>query len=668
MSSLKRRLLLQYGLTATGGLLLFRREGLARVPVGRCDFPAPSFPTLDPGCIPKYTEPLLIPPVMPRARGRLIHDDFIDYYEIAVRQIRQQILPADFPRTTVWAYGSAQHPGTFSYPGFTIDATWRKPVRVRWINDLTDRRTGKFLPHLFTVDPTLHWANPPGGEEGRDDAPKFRGPCPPDPYNGPVPIVTHLHGAAPVEQESDGFPEAWFLPNARNIPDGFATTGTFYDYFQKTSRLGPLWRPGSAVFQYMNRQRPTTLWYHDHCLGITRLNVYAGLAGFYLISGGPHDLPRGVLPGPRPGPLDRPGAEVFDIPLVIQDRSFNNDGSLFYPDSRGLPAALAREVYTPNGPIAPYWVPEFFGNTMVVNGKTWPYLDVQKRRYRFRILNGSNTRLLVLRLSNELPIWVIGSDEGFLPRPVQVNELFVGPAERWDVIIDFSGVPAGTEILLLNVGPEVPAGMPGMPSVADPDTTGQVMQFRVKEATSTDTSTPPELLTLPDFDPLGDEDAARRVSLNEEMLEGVGPIRALLGVVRGEDTPVRLHWDDRITERPDPGSIELWELFNFTADDHPIHLHNAQFQVVNRQVLDQSAPPIDPFPGEEGFKDTVGALAGQITRIKAKFPSPGLFVWHCHILEHEDHEMMRPLLIGPKPRDLPFHESEHRDPRGHSRE
>ncbi|WP_437950643.1 multicopper oxidase domain-containing protein [Sorangium sp. So ce296] len=645
MSSLNRRLFLKYGLTTTGGLLMLPREDVALASVGECAFVPESAPTLRGRDIPKYRLPLLIPPVMPEARGRIGHDAPIDEYEIAVRQIRQRVLPPDFDLTTVWAYGSARHPDTFSYPGWTIEARWRKPVRVTWINDLTHPRTGRFLPHLFTVDPTLHWANPPGGVDGRDTAPKFRGPCPPDPYRGPVPIVTHLHGATPVEQESDGYPEAWFLPKAENIPRGFARTGTFYDIFRRTSRLGRLWEPGTAVFEYLNRQRPTALWYHDHALGITRLNVYAGLAGFYLIRGGPDDLPKGVLPGPAPRPGDRPDAEVFEIPLVIQDRSFNADGSLFYPKSRGLPPELAEDVYKPNGPVAPYWVPEFLGNAILVNGRTWPFLNVEQRRYRFRLLNGSNTRLLILRLSNGLPFWVIGSDEGFLPRPVQTNELVIGNAERWDVIVDFSRVPVGTEILLLNVGPETHGGMPGMSAVADPDTTGQVMQFRVKKATSRDTSTPPEKLVLPAFDPLGDEEAIRRVSLNEEQLEGVGPIRNLLGIVDAAGGPVPLHWDDPITEKPDVDDIELWELHNFTVDDHPIHLHNARFQVVNRQVLDQSAPPEPPFLGEEGFKDTVGALAGQITRIKVKFGNPGLFVWHCHILEHEDNEMMRPLLI-----------------------
>ncbi|AUX35394.1 MULTISPECIES: multicopper oxidase family protein [Sorangium] len=653
MSSLKRRLLLKYGMAATGGLLMLRRGGIARAVVGECTFRPGSAPTLRGADIPKYTRPLLIPPVMPKAPWRRGHSALVDHYEIAVRQLEQHVLPPELglPPTTVWGYGSIHHPESFSYPGHTIEARWRRSVCVKWINELKDLRTGRFLPHLFAVDPTLHWANPPGGLEGRDGRSVVRGHCPPGPYRGPVPIVTHLHGSTPVEQESDGFPEAWYLPAARNIPDGYAKTGTFFDYFQRTSRLGHLWEPGAAVFQYYNRQRPTTLWYHDHSLGLTRLNTQAGLAGLYIIRGGPQDLPKGVLPGPPPGPYDCPGAKVYEVPLVIQDRSFNDDGSLFYPDSRGLPPELAEDVYVPNGPVAPIWVPEFNGNTIVVNGRTWPYLEVEQRRYRFRILNGSNERLLILALSNGHPIWQIGSDGGFVPAPVPLQTLLMGPAERNDVIIDFSRVPAGTEVLLLNVGPELHGDMS---TVADPETTGQVMQFRVVRATSRDTSVPPERLVLPEFEPLGDEEAIRRVSLSEEMLPGVGAVRLLLGTVEPSgDRPRPLHWDHPITETPAVGSTEIWELYNFTEEAHPIHLHDVQFQVVERQPFDGS-PTRPPAAWETGYKDTVGALPGEITRIRVKFPNAGLFVWHCHILEHEDNEMMRPYHIGPIPGDLPM--------------
>ncbi|WP_437644501.1 multicopper oxidase family protein [Sorangium sp. So ce362] len=651
---MKRRQLLKHGLAATGGLLVLRRGGPASAMFDECPVVLPQGPTL-PGVdiAPyRYTVPLLIPPIMPRASRRHDHGSHYDYYEIAVRQFKQQVLPGRMPMTTVWGYGSIQHPETFSYPAFTIEATWRRPVRVKWINDLKDPVTGHFLPHLLPVDPTLHWANPPGGEEGRDSRPMFPVGCPPEPYGGPVPIVTHLHGMVRVAQESDGYPEAWYLPAATDIPEGYAETGTFYDYYKRTSPLGHLWEPGAAVFEYPNDQRAATLWYHDHALGITRLNVYAGPAGFYLLRGGPGDLPPGVLPGSARTRDDCHGSGTYEIPLVIQDRSFNDDGSLFYPATRDPEFA---DVYIPNGDVPPIWVPEFFGDVMVVNGRPWPFLNVEQRRYRFRILNGSNSRFLLLKMDNGLPFWQIGSDSGFLPCPVERDTLLLAPAERADVIVDFSRVRVGTPIVLRNLGPDGPFnGGPQPP--ADPETTGQVMQFRVVPARSRDTSTPPHRLRLPRLKPLGDVDAVRRVSLNEVTSTSdpaAGPIAALLGTFRppGSDTAKPLFWDDPVTENPATGSTEIWEIYNFTMDAHPIHVHEVHFEIVDRQPFDGAPRP--PEAGEEGFKDTVIALPDEITRIKMTFEKPGRFVWHCHILEHEDNEMMRPYQIGPTPPDIP---------------
>ncbi|WP_433928130.1 multicopper oxidase domain-containing protein [Sorangium cellulosum] len=340
---------------------------------------------------------------------------------------------------------------------------------------------------------------------------------------------------------------------------------------------------------------------------------------------------------------------MYEIPLVIQDRSFNDDGSLFYPRSRGLPPD-STDLYIPRGDISPYWVPEFFGDVMVVNGRAWPYLEVEQRRYRFRILNGSSSRFLILQMENGLRFWQIGSDGGFLPRPVERDTLLLAPAERADVIVDFSRVRAGTEIVLLNLAPDAP--FPGDLAPADPATTGQVMQFRVVKATSRDTSTPAHRLRLPSSEPLGEARAARRLSLNEESSAvdpDVGPRAALLGTFSGVPTP--RHWDDPVSENPVTGSTEIWELHNFTMDAHPIHVHEVQFQVVNRQSIDGRVR--GPDAGEEGFKDTVIAYPDEITRIKLRFDRSGRFVWHCHILEHEDNEMMRPYQIGPTPADIP---------------
>lgn len=625
---------------------------------------AASLPTLDAFTIPKYAAPVIIPPAMPRTtKVKQKAAKNIDYYEIAVRQFQQQILPPGLPLTTVWSYGSANHPNSFNYPAFTIEAKVDKPVRVKWINQLVDA-AGNYLPHILPVDPTLHWANPPGGVAHRDHMPMFE--TTPGPYTGPVPFVTHVHGAHTTE-EFDGYTEAWYLPAANNIPAGYATTGTFYDHFkpQAEAKLGQAWDPGSSVFQYPNDQAATTLWYHDHTLGMTRLNVYAGPAGFYLLRGGKTDLPAGVLPGPAPAQGDRPGTKYYEIPLAIQDRSFNADGSLFFPDSReffdGIPGP-----YIPETGFPPIWNPEFFGETMLVNGRTWPVLNVEPRRYRLRLLNGCNSRFVILKLAaspdqNALPalqFHQIGAEGGFLPAVASQDTLLMAPAERADVIVDFTGLPAGTEIFMLNLGPDEPfgGGVPGVDfPMANPATTGQVMKFVVGALTGRDTSLPVAQLILPASPLLPTSTVTRQVSLNEQMgmigdLEG--PTAALLGVLDAQGNGVSLKWDDPISENPAVNAVETWEIYNFTADAHPIHIHEVMFEVVNREVIGGLVRP--PELWESGPKDTIIAYPGEITRIKARFDLPGLYVWHCHIVDHEDNEMMRPYYVGQIPANLPL--------------
>jgi spore coat protein A, manganese oxidase len=359
-----------------------------------------------------------------------------------------------------------------------------------------------------------------------------------------------------------------------------------------------------------------------------------------------------ALPGPAPAVGDRAGGRYYEIPIAIQDRSFDDDGSLFYPDSRAVFDDF-EGPYIPESDISPIWNPEVFADTMVVNGRTWPFLEVEQRRYRFRFLNGCNSRFLILRLSNGLPFWQIGVEGGFLPSAIEVEELLLAPAERADVIVDFTSVPVGTEILLLNLAPDEPFGG-GVPGVdfepANPSTTGQVMQLRVVPGVGVDTSLPPDKLVLPKLTPLPEATITRQVSLNEadsEVLPDVGPEAARLGTV-ANDEGVALDWDDEITENPEIGATEVWELYNFTEDAHPIHIHEVQYQVLDREPIDGGdARP--PERWEAGFKDTVIAYPGEITRLKATFHTPGLFVWHCHIVEHEDNEMMRPYRIGPSP-------------------
>jgi FtsP/CotA-like multicopper oxidase with cupredoxin domain len=602
-------------------------------------------------------------------------DETLDYYEIAVRQFQQQILPTTgfgpsgseaFPETTVWSYGAVSTPSTFTYPAHTIEATVGKPVRVKWMNQLVEDPVAcaaapgstpacDFLPHLLPVDQTLHWANPAGDciEEGKTRDCRGRSQAP---YSGPVPVVVHLHGAH-VDPDSDGYPEAWWLPAAGNIA-GYSTRGSNY-----TQIPGAPDEPGAALYQYRNDQRATTLWFHDHSLGMTRTNVYAGPAGFYLLRGSDSDLPSGN-PGQLPG-----GA--YEIPLVIQDKSFNANGSLFYPSTRAFFDGFAGPYIgddTVQSDVAPLHNPEFFGNTIVVNGKTWPFLNVEPRKYRFRILNGSDSRFFILKLGGEnlkkrVNFTVIGTDGGFLPSPVSLPQLLVGPAERFDVIVDFSGLKPGTTFNVLNVGPDSPFGGPFPANgQADAKTTGQVMQFRVVTLNGADSSAIP---ALPAFTPVDAATNVRQVSLNELESELVcvdrnnvfagptpctgravpaGPTSARLGTVDAAGLGVPKMWEDSITENPALGAVEEWEISNFTADAHPIHIHMVMFQVINRQPFGGTAR--GPETWESGYKDTVIAYPGEITRVRAVYDIPGLFVWHCHILSHEDNEMMRPYCVG----------------------
>ncbi|MHC4774551.1 MAG: cupredoxin domain-containing protein, partial [Planctomycetota bacterium] len=377
-------------------------------------------------------------------------------------------------------------------------------------------------------------------------------------YEGPVPIVTHVHGAH-VDPHSDGYPEAWWLPAANNIPGNYATSGTLFD--DKTgANPGNL---GYAEYYYRQDQPAATLWYHDHALGMTRNNVYAGPAGFWIIRGGDYDGAtdsgtgdEAVLPGPAPVEgqgvleLNVPGdpirSSIREIPVVIQDRSFKQNGNLYYPQTRavfeGLDPKDLKIPFAPDSDIAPIWNPEAFFDVMVVNGVSWPQLRVAPALYRLRLLNGCNSRFLWLKFDDpDVEVYQIGAEQGFLAEPVLMNDLnldgsgdgtaqvLMALAERADVIVDFRGLADGTEILLTNLGPDDPfgGGTPGDDfDAADPATTGQVMRFVVdaslEGASPTDPSgatpaTDPEDLVLNTEPPLGDAAGGpRNVSLNEE--------------------------------------------------------------------------------------------------------------------------------------------------------
>lgn len=501
-----------------------------------------------PDTIPKFVDKLPVPEVLEPDKK----GDGYAYYDIIMRRARHRF-HRDFPLTEIWGYNG-------SYPGPTIETPKGQTVYVKWQNKLPSK-------HLLPVDKTIHGA-----------------------INNPeVRTVVHVHGAE-VAPDSDGHPDAWYTRD-------YITTG--YKFSRK-------------VYRYLNDQQGTTLWYHDHALGITRLNVYAGLAGFYII----HDDLEERLNIPK---------GQYDIPLLVQDKSFNPDGSLFYP----------AEPATPVEGVYPSIVPAFIGNTIVVNGKLWPYMEVEPRKYRFRILNGSNTVGFTFKLSNGHSFWQIGTDGGLIEEPVELQSFILEPAERIDLIIDFSQLEGETITLMTeNQNPN----------------TSNVMQFKVvlplKEEDTTEI--PKTLNHIMELNP-AIANKTRQVSLDTTTDMHGRPLLLLNNLM----------WDDPATETPDYDSIEIWEIVNPTQFAHPIHLHLVQFQILDRRPFDVeyyrrtgkvryfiNRRGEEPLPFERGWKDVVRAEPGKVTRIIAHFKHfAGDYVWHCHILEHEDYDMMRPLRV-----------------------
>ena len=478
------------------------------------------------------------------------------HYEIGMAEVQQQ-LHRDLPLTTVWGYGPPDGNGGYAatFPGPTIEARVDVTTTVEWVNDLRDINTGVLRDaHYLPVDTCLHGPNMTG-----DD---------------PVTIV-HLHGAHCAEAD-DGVPDFAYLPGL------------------------------SDLFTYPNHQEPATLWYHDHALGITRLNVYMGLAGFYLLRDDAEDA------------LGLPAGE-FEIPLAIQDRQINPDGTLDYPVD---------------------WQGHFVGEYVLVNGKVWPFHNVKQGKYRFRLLNGSGSRFYKLALSNGATFWQIGSDGGLLEAPVALTSLLIAPGERADIVMDFAGEAPGTEIVLLNSAPSPFPGTPGVGVVPN------VMKFVVQNQAGHTDAIPASLRTVPEI-PLAESVMDRDFVMR---LENVPD--APLGCPQTYWLINGLKWDD-IVEFPVLGTTEIWRFINRSAIAHPMHMHLVQFQVIDFQnftVVDDEIVPVGspkiPPANQAGWKDTVVVRPNQMVRVIARFEDfTGRFPYHCHILEHEDHEMMRQFMV-----------------------
>ena len=706
--------------------------------------------------IPQFVDPLPIPAILDLTATPA--------QTLTMCEFKASVMPNGFAPavppytgTTVWGYVSGTTcPTTLqpTYLGPIIVARRGNPSELKFINSLPPTTTSGLLAWQTGTDQTLHWADPLGNEQNPCAHDAMMNPgVPPAPlcaqnYAGPIPTVVHLHGGE-VPPQIDGGPDAWFLSDGTAIGHGYY------------SKDGPTSK-NYAIYRYPNSQEAAPIWFHDHALGVTRLNVYAGLAGGYLLIDPPTTLPAG---------LTATGLSTQPVltPIIIQDRMFDVNGQLFFP-ALGI------------NPEHPFWVPEFLGDTILVNGKVWPFLTVEPRRYRFLFLNGSNARTYEMFLINPATgvkgpaFWQIGTDDGYLDSPVKVDPAFkqnliMMPGERADVIIDFTGVAPGTRLVLRNSAKApYPAGAPTSGS-----TTGTIMQFRVGNVPpanpcpsglcgANDSSFNPAAIPTPTIRvtnpivrlanpatgvinvPVA---KTRQLTLNEVMGMKIkpypgGPLEILVnntkwsgfsGMSKRSDfqyvkNPPITGIETGYSEVMDEGTTEVWEIINLTADAHPMHTHLTSVQIIDRYTLDVKGytaaynlafgsvgapvltppglppgcitglycpgygPPLNynvanldgaiggnpalrtPAPGylvglrippaanEQGWKDTVMVPPGMVTRFAVRFAPTDTpagtvgyypfdtngghgYAWHCHIIDHEDNEMMRPDLVTP---------------------
>ena len=511
----------------------FLRTGTMAVAGAHMPMAKPSVDSLDPSKLTPFVDPLPIPRLA-RAAGTRPHPDHPQ------QQIPYYRIAMRETRQQVHRDLPSTRMWGFdgSFPGPTLEAESGKPILVEWVNQLPTR-------HFLPIDHTLM-----GAEISQPE----------------VRSVVHLHGGR-TPAASDGYPEDWVVPGK------------------------------SQTCFYPLPQDAALLFYHDHTMGINRLNIYAGMQGFC------------VVRDPLEDALDLPRGN-YEVPLMVCDRYLKTDGQLDYPVSE-----------FPDRP----WVPEVFGNAILVNGKLLPYFEVEPRKYRLRIMNGSNGRFYRFSFSNKSEFHVIGNDQGLLSRPVAAGRVTLAPAERTDIIVDFAPM-AGAHVVM----------------VSD---SFDILEFRVgAKASSLDKALPVTLHALTRLEPAV-ATTTRRLTLDERL----NYVQHSMGMLLN-NTP----WHMPITEKPTLGTSEIWEFVNLTDDSHPIHLHLVRFQILDRRRFDafdyQSkgtlrfvGPAQPPAPYESGWKDTVRADPGMVTRILIPFEGfAGRYVWHCHILEHEDNEMMRP--------------------------
>ena len=704
-------------------------------------------------CIPQFA--VSLPVFGPAGPIKRVDAELHPALTVTMKEIDQAVFPqgatdtcnmgVTFGKTRVWAYETKDTftnkvLGPANWPAVTVETERWDPTLVKYVNALPSfnpaNPTGPgMVQGLITSDQTIHWADPlnVGMMNPCMDNPLGAG-CN-QPFTGPAPAVAHLHGGE-ISSLVDGGPDAWMTPDGK--------TGLGYYSFYNAG-------PGTAVYPYLNRQEPGTLWFHDHALGLTRTNVYSGMAAFYF------------LRDPKREPQNLPsGAQ--EIEMAIQDRQFDTNSQLYFPDGSdalcgtGQPGDPCMNGAPGNPTIHPFWIPEFIGDTVIVNGAPWPYFNVQPRRYRFRLLDGSNARFYNLAFG-AAKVYAIGSDGNYINTPTPLNTVFIAPGERYDVIVDFTGLNGQTITVTNDAKVPYPEGLSPVPYSSPTCTTGpcpadqpqmaQIMQFRVSSASVSDTSCNPAVAGQ-----------CKRPSPIVKLTDGAGNLAAGVKidkkrqlVLKEYENPVtgspqmvlvnNTYFDGRrspsvnaefgtdgVSELPQQGSTELWEIINLTTDAHPMHTHLTQFQVVSRESyttgadglsgyltawssafgsdpaaplpatctagqfcpgygppLSYSTPNADgavggnpaispylmgdvtaPAPEEAGWKDTAKVMPHQVMRIVVRYvpsstplvanatyagknlyafdPTKGDgYVWHCHIIDHEDNEMMRPFRV-----------------------
>jgi spore coat protein A len=525
-------------------------------------------------------------------------------------------------KTTVYAYGTSA--ATATYPGRHFSVQRNHAIAVEWTNGLTSET------HLLPVDKTVLGDN-------KDSKGNAYYTVTTDPATGAdtvhftsgIPITPHVHGGH-TDAAYDGTPLQWFTATGPN------------------QQLGPDFT--SNPYVYDNTQEAGTLWYHDHTIGITRLNVYAGLAGFYIV----HDGNEGKLIAQHKLP-----SENYDIPLVMQDRMFTTAGQLYYPSE------------PKNGPpLDPSIVPAFFGNTILVDGKAWPVMHVEPRMYRFRLLNGSDARFYNLQFAiqdqnpnqpSDQKFYQIGTDDGFLKKPVPLDQVLLAPGERADIVVDFSKLEGKTLIVTNDAYAPYPKGAP-MSMAPDPQTTGQIMEFQVDHALNRNipdaSKFSPTQTMNTTIVPFGHVDRTRQLVLYSST-DSYGRNLVEVGTLAGPISLADSNADPEIKIKQ--GAVEKWVIYNATDHTHPMHLHQVSFQIISQQQFESVNTPTGgiritrmigkpeaPPPNEAGWKDTVEVNPGYAVTIEAKFDLPGKYVWHCHILEHEDNDMMNYFIVVPR--------------------